>query len=262
MKHTIRINENQLKQIVTESVKRVLKERYGVDDDSLEATRIGNHKKRRGVKTKGSTETRDFLRQQTEKGNPIIKYKRNPKEWLDNLMSQSDGKITLSEAKLNKIIKESVKRVLNEQSDYDEDEFNDFVSSFDNNNPQLFNIEQYHYINREPELIFKETGLSKERALEIFKKATKEAYEYNYNHLNVYNFDDYIGWPIVSTTIETIYGKKIVKDPPYYQTDRDICDAFISNKWYKKEDVEKWCTNAINHTINTFFSGKYEYSSY
>lgn len=90
--------------------------REGADDnfDSVEATRIGKHKKRRGVKTKGSTENRDFLRQQTAKGNPIIKYKRNPKEWLDNFMNQSDDENQLSETKLNRIVNESVKRVLYE----------------------------------------------------------------------------------------------------------------------------------------------------
>ena len=36
MKQTIRLNERQLRQIVTESVKRVLNEEYGVDyEDTL-----------------------------------------------------------------------------------------------------------------------------------------------------------------------------------------------------------------------------------
>lgn len=61
------------------------------DLDNLDSTRYWYHKKNRGKKTKGSTESRDFLRKQAEMGNPIIKYKRNPQEWIDNLMAQSDN---------------------------------------------------------------------------------------------------------------------------------------------------------------------------
>lgn len=135
-KQVIRINESQLRQIVTESVKRVLNEgigdeyldnfgksvsrskRFGnVKDlsswseeqfDSLNSTRKDMHKKERGVKTKGSTETRDWLRRQTEKGNPIIKYKKNPDEWMKKHLDSVD------ESKIKKAIKESVKMVLKE----------------------------------------------------------------------------------------------------------------------------------------------------
>lgn len=55
-------------------------------DDSLAAARQMLHKQRRGVKTKGSTKARDFARKQAENGNPIIKYKKNPDEWIDNYL--------------------------------------------------------------------------------------------------------------------------------------------------------------------------------
>jgi len=148
MKQKIRINENQLKQIVTESVKRVLNEgigdeyldnfgksvsrskRFGnVKDlsswsdeqfDSLNSTRKDMHKKGRGVKTKGSTETRDWLRKQTEKGNPIIKYKKNPDEWMKKHLDSVD------ESKIKKAIKESLKKMVNELTGWGSDP-EDFV---------------------------------------------------------------------------------------------------------------------------------------
>lgn len=110
----VRLNENELNKIVKEALQKIVLEgvgdeyldnndkRYdrtirfdGVKDnqdalDRANADRLIHHRKSRGVKTKGDLSDRDFWRRQTEKGNPLIKYKRNPKEWLDNLLSQSD----------------------------------------------------------------------------------------------------------------------------------------------------------------------------
>ena len=135
-KQIIRLTESQFHQIVKEAVKAALKEGVGdeyLDDfgktvsrskrfgnvkdlsnwdeeqfDSLNDTRLDMHKKGRGKKTKGSTETCDWLRRQTEKGNPIIKYKQNPDAWLGTELG------SVNESKVNKIIKESVKEIVNE----------------------------------------------------------------------------------------------------------------------------------------------------
>ena len=205
-KQVIKINESQLRQIVTESVKRVLNEgigdeyldnfgksvsrskRFGnVKDlsswsgeqfDSLNSTRKDMHKKGRGVKTKGSTETRDWLRRQTEKGNPIIKYKKNPDEWTKKHLDSVD------ESKIKKAIKESVKRVLKEweepdyaangkyyvaadsNSDYfdDYDEAYNYALKLANNERKRFpdNWEEIHLMDNEEWqsiVIFNETGI-------------------------------------------------------------------------------------------------------
>lgn len=80
-KQVIRINESQLKQIVTESVKRVLKESW-CDKDKTKAEkkkdrderngtlRHFNHSTDRGVKSREHVENqRNFLKKQTDIGN-------------------------------------------------------------------------------------------------------------------------------------------------------------------------------------------------
>lgn len=160
-KQVIRINENQLRQIVLEGVGDEYLDnndkRYdrtirfdGVKDnqdalDRANADRLIHHRKSRGVKTKGDLSDRDFWRRQTEKGNPLIKYKRNPKEWLDNLLSQTEEiennqetnenkimnkkqVIRLNERQLRQIVTESVKRVLKE-NEYSDNESPFYVAA-------------------------------------------------------------------------------------------------------------------------------------
>lgn len=215
MKQRIRINENQLRQIVMESVKRVLNEgigdeyldnfgksvsrskRFGnVKDlsswsdeqfDSLNSTRKDMHNKGRGVKTKGSTETRDWLRKQTEKGNPIIKYKKNPDEWMKKHLDSVD------ESKIKKAIKESVKRVLKEEFEKPSNwKDTQFKGTFEDENGALYMPDEYESHDEYDGYYYSISSCNKElEALECFEEdggysSPDEAYNEGLNQLKSY----------------------------------------------------------------------------
>ena len=101
-KQVIRINESILKQIVTESVKRVLKESW-CDKDKTKAEkkkdrderngtlRHFNHSTDRGVKSREHVENqRNFLKKQTDIGNHFSKRLKDPDKWTDNMLKSLD----------------------------------------------------------------------------------------------------------------------------------------------------------------------------
>lgn len=102
MKQTIRLNENQLKQIVTEAVKKILKEefrdRYLGDNDY--PSRFGRTEKEREHSAKRFGE---------ELGKWLMSQKKDePKNNNENSSQEKN------ESKIKKIVAESVKRVLKE----------------------------------------------------------------------------------------------------------------------------------------------------
>lgn len=109
MKKRIRITESALRQIVKESVKKILKESKGLepgkrdkefasmikwggepDLDKANEWRKSQHYSSRGKKkVKGDTSTRDLFRSENEKGNFVHKLKTNPEEWVENMCKKS-----------------------------------------------------------------------------------------------------------------------------------------------------------------------------
>lgn len=105
----IRITEDILRQIVKESVKKVLKESKGMEPgkrDKEYASRMAwdgepdlnksnewrknDHYSSRGKKkVKGDTSARDLFRRENEKGNFVHKLKTNPGEWVKNMCKTS-----------------------------------------------------------------------------------------------------------------------------------------------------------------------------
>lgn len=105
----IRITENILRQIVKESVKKVLKESKGLEPSKRDKEfargmkwdgepdlnksnewRQSKHYSSRGKKkVKGDTSARDLFRRENEKGNFVHKLKTNPGEWVENMCKTS-----------------------------------------------------------------------------------------------------------------------------------------------------------------------------
>lgn len=97
-RQVIRINERQLKQIVTESVKRVLKESWydkykttaekKKDRNERNGTlRHFNHSTNRGVKNRERIENqRNFLKKQTDIGNHFSKRLKEPDKWTEKFL--------------------------------------------------------------------------------------------------------------------------------------------------------------------------------
>lgn len=112
MKKRIRITESALRQIVKESVKKVLKESKGLEPgkrDKEYASRMAwdgepdlnksnewrknDHYSSRGKKkVKGDTSARDLFRRENEKGNFVHKLKTNPGEWVEKYVQRSSLK--------------------------------------------------------------------------------------------------------------------------------------------------------------------------
>ena len=172
--------------------------------------------------------------------------------------------IRLTERELKKMISESIRKTLMSEgvNDYDEEDFNEFVSQFDNETGESFNVEQHHFDEHGFEKILDETGLTKEEAWEIFKNAAIKAYQTDFETVSPYqNKIDYICFPVVSTHISTIYGDKTVRFP-----NGDIREIAMNINYIKREGMNvSWsdlCKKFLNWAKESFFSGKYEYTSY
>jgi hypothetical protein len=105
----------------------------------------------------------------------------------------------LNETRLKRAVRESINEILN--GDFDDDEVVEYMNSFDSEESGSFNVVQYKVTldggYHGPEKILDETGLSKEEAWEVFKKAAEYAYKYDWKSVNFYGTKDYIEWPIV-----------------------------------------------------------------
>lgn len=138
------------------------------------------------------------------------------------------------------------------------EELDEFLASFEEEGT-MFDIEQYHYVDKKrAEKTISQRGLTKKEAWDLFVEKLKECFMHNWKHVYPWSMNDYVGYPIVSTTIDSIYGKKTVRN-----IDDDTCVAmafYHLNKHGKaREEVfNEFMKEVIKHNKDNFFSGIYE----
>ncbi len=172
----------------------------------------------------------------------------------------------LNDGRLKRAIRESINEVL--AGEMDDDDVVEYMRSFDEEEEgKLFNVYQYKTTldgtHHGPEKILDKSGLSKEEAWEVFKEAAEYAYKYDWDSVNKYNTKDFIQWPVVTTEIDTLYGKKTV----FYPENGSASEIANAIEWAKTENYGKvgykeLCNDFLKHARETFFSGKYEYHSW
>ena len=171
----------------------------------------------------------------------------------------------LNETRLKRVIRESINEVLN--GDLDDDEVVEYMDSFDSEESGSFNVVQYKVTlgdgyHHGPEKILDKTGLSKEEAWEVFKKAAEYAYKYDWKSVSFYGTKDYIEWPIVSSEVDGVLGKRRVSFPE--DGAFEIANVIENAKKRNSGDggYKELCGNFLKHAKETFFSGKHEYHSW
>lgn len=132
----------------------------------------------------------------------------------------------------------------------------------------FFSVKQYRCVVKNGfkhyDTVVNETNLTKQEAWELFKsltiKAVKEAFSNNKLTYYCDNYD-YLCLPTVYTNISTIYGDKTVRfpDSPEWSIASNV--YFIKND-HPEYNWEEYCNNLLRKAKNSFFAGKYEYTSY
>ena len=174
-----------------------------------------------------------------------------------------DGEV--NETRLKRAVRESINEILN--GDLDDDEVVEYMNSFDSEESGSFNVVQYKVTldggYHAPEKILDKTGLSKEEAWEVFKEAAEYAYKYDWDSVNYfYGTKDYIEWPIVSSEVDGVLGKRRVSFPEdgAFEIANVIENAKKQNRG--EGGYKELCDNFLKHAKETFFSGKHEYRSW